>query len=115
MKASERKARAARYAKLVQWSAEDRCYVGTCPGLMYGGIHGPNEARVYAELCEAAEEVVELLEQENHPLPEPTAGRRYTGRVVLRLEPALHQALDLQARATGEKLSSFCAKKLATA
>ena len=32
-----------RYLKLVQWSTEDACYIGTCPGLILGGVHGDNE------------------------------------------------------------------------
>ena len=27
----------ARYAKIVEWSAEDNCYVGSAPGLILGG------------------------------------------------------------------------------
>ena len=34
-----------RYLKIVEWSEEDQCYVGTCPGLMLGGIHGDDEWR----------------------------------------------------------------------
>ena len=30
----------ARYAKIVEWSDEDQCYVGSSPGLIYGGCHG---------------------------------------------------------------------------
>lgn len=30
----------AKYAKIVEWSDEDRCYVGSAPGLIYGGCHG---------------------------------------------------------------------------
>ena len=26
----------ARYAKIVEWSEEDHCYVGSAPGLIYG-------------------------------------------------------------------------------
>jgi len=33
----------ARYAKIVEWSEEDQCYVGSVPGLMYGGCHGADE------------------------------------------------------------------------
>ena len=29
-----------RYVKLVAWSEEDQCYIGRCPGLMFGGVHG---------------------------------------------------------------------------
>jgi hypothetical protein len=42
------------YLKVVEWSEEDQCYVGTCPTLMLGGIHGDNEAKVYKDLCHAA-------------------------------------------------------------
>ena len=31
------------YLKIVEWSEEDGCYVGTCPGLMLGGVHGDDE------------------------------------------------------------------------
>jgi hypothetical protein len=41
MKASDR------YLKVVEWSEEDQCYVGSCPGLMIGGVHGDDEAEVY--------------------------------------------------------------------
>lgn len=33
----------ARYAKIVEWSEEDGCYVGSAPGLIYGGCHGDEE------------------------------------------------------------------------
>ena len=58
-----------RYLKIVEWSDEDGCYVGTCPGLMLGGVHGRNEARVYAELCRAVEEWIAVHEQDGTPLP----------------------------------------------
>ena len=47
------KERAARYAKFVEWSDEDHCFIGRCPGLFAGGVHGNDEARVYKELCKA--------------------------------------------------------------
>ena len=43
------------YVKIVEWSDEDQCYVGSCPGLFYGGCHGNNEKEVFAELCEIVE------------------------------------------------------------
>jgi hypothetical protein len=42
----------ARSAKIVEWSDEDRRYVGGAPGLVYGGRHGDDERQVFAELCE---------------------------------------------------------------
>ena len=56
------KEQAARYAKFVERSEEDKCFIGRCPELMLGGIHGSDEAKVYADLCAAVEEMVELIQ-----------------------------------------------------
>ncbi len=65
----------ARYIKIVEWSDEDQCYVGSSPGLLLGGCHGDDEQRVFAELCQVVEETIELYHQDGKPLPAPTAGR----------------------------------------
>ena len=64
----------ARYAKIVEWSEEDGCYVGSCPGLMYGGCHGSDEMAVFADLCQIVDEIIELYQQDNKPLPHATSG-----------------------------------------
>ncbi len=63
------------YAKIVEWSEEDHCFVGSAPGLLYGGCHGSDEKEVFAELCQIVEETIELYQQHGKPLPPPTAGR----------------------------------------
>ena len=60
------------YVKIVEWSDEDQCYVGSCPGLFYGGCHGDNEQEVFSELCCVVEETIELYRQDGRPLPLPT-------------------------------------------
>jgi predicted RNase H-like HicB family nuclease len=65
----------ARYPKIVEWSDEDQCFVGSCPGLFYGGCHGTDEKQVFEELCQMVEEMLELFHQEGKPLPPPTSGR----------------------------------------
>jgi predicted RNase H-like HicB family nuclease len=63
-----------RYAKIVEWSEEDSCYVGTAPGLFDGGCHGNDPQAVFAELCDIVEEVVELYRVDGKDLPPPTTG-----------------------------------------
>jgi len=58
----------ARYAKIVEWSDEDQCYIGSCPGLIYGGCHGNDERLVFAELCEIVDEAIELYKRDGNPL-----------------------------------------------
>lgn len=61
----------ARYAKIITWSDEDNCYVGTCPGLLYGGCHGDDEQRVFAELVQIVDETIALYRADDKPLPPP--------------------------------------------
>lgn len=101
-----------RYLKIVEWSEADGCYVGTCPGLMLGGVHGDDEAHVYAELCDAVEEWIRIYEADGESLPDPTAGKRYSGKFLLRPGRELHQELAIRAMRVGESLNSYCVKLL---
>ena len=100
------------YLKIVEWSEEDQCYVGTCPGLMQGGIHGDDEAKVYKELCQAVEEWIEIYQKDREPLPASTAGKEYSGKFVVRVGRDLHKALAIDALRHGESLNSYCVNKL---
>lgn len=71
----------AKYVKIVEWSDEDQCYVGSAPGLIYGGCHGENEKEVFDELCRIVEETITLYQKEGKPLPPPTAGRDYANKL----------------------------------
>lgn len=71
----------ARYAKIVEWSDEDNCYVGSAPGLILGGCHGDDEREVFAELCQIVEEAIELYEADGKPLPPATSGRDFANRM----------------------------------
>lgn len=64
-----------RYVKIVEWSEEDGCYVGSAPGLVLGGCHGDDERKVFDELLTIVEEAISLYEADGKALPPPTAGR----------------------------------------
>jgi predicted RNase H-like HicB family nuclease len=71
----------ARYAKIVEWSGEDQCYVGSAPGLILGGCHGEDEKAVFEELCQIVEEAIDLYRQDGKPLPPSTSGRDYANKM----------------------------------
>lgn len=58
------------YLKWVEWSEEDKTYIGKCPDLITG-IHGDDPVLLYNELHEVVESVVQHLLSENRPLPQP--------------------------------------------
>jgi predicted HicB family RNase H-like nuclease len=115
MKKNDLKSKSARYMKIVEWSDEDGCFVGSAPPMIGHCCHGSDEAKVYAEVCRIVEEWVELLEGDGHDLPEPLAAKQFSGKFVLRVEPTLHRRLTAKAMAAGESLNSYCIGKLVKA
>jgi predicted RNase H-like HicB family nuclease len=71
----------ARYVKIVEWSEEDQCYVGSSPGLVYGGCHGDDEKQVFDELCRIVEESIALYRKDGRPLPPATSGRDFANKM----------------------------------
>ena len=65
-----------KYTKLVEWSDEDGCFIGSCPELFYGGCHGTDSRAVFDELCQVVDEMVELYEQDGKSLPIPLSGKQ---------------------------------------
>jgi predicted HicB family RNase H-like nuclease len=108
MKASDR------YLKLVAWSEDDGCYVGSVPGWIGACCHGRDEAEVYRDVCRVLDEWIEIYQKEGRPLPPPT-NRRYSGRFVLRTGPEMHRALAVRALQDSESLNTFVVKTLKNA
>ena len=66
-----------KYVKLVEWSDEDQCFIGSCPELFYGGCHGDDPRAVFDELCQIVEETIVLYKQDRKPLPHPLSGKEF--------------------------------------
>ena len=65
----------AKYIKIVEWSDEDECFIGYCPGIIGPCCHGDNEIEVYRHLCEIVDELLADAQKANKSLPHPTIGR----------------------------------------
>lgn len=103
-----------KYLKIVEWSEKDKCYVGTCPGILHGGVHGDIETKVYSELCQVVDEALKLYRADKKPLPEATS-REYSGKFVLRVGKDLHRTMAIRALQAGESLNSYCQEILNSA
>ncbi|NOY58662.1 MAG: toxin-antitoxin system HicB family antitoxin [Calditrichaeota bacterium] len=100
-----------KYLKIVEWSSEDNCYVGSVPGWIGKCCHGDDELKVYQELSKILDEWIDIYKNDKRPLPHSTH-KKYSGKFVLRTGPELHQALVLKALNEGESLNNFLVKKL---
>ena len=108
--ATQIKDAAKRYLKIVEWSDEDRCYIGSAPPLVGQACHGKTEADVIKQLQVIVEEWVEILLREGKPLPQPATKKRYSGKFVVRVTPDLHKRAALKAMARGDSLNQFVAE-----
>ena len=102
------------YLRIVEWSPEDRCYVGSAPPLIGRCCHGSTEVGVLKQLKRIVEEWIRLRDAEGVALPAAEGPGQYSGRFLLRVPAAVHQALALKAKAAGKSLNSFCAERLAS-
>ena len=71
----------AKYAKRVEWLEDDNCYVGSAPGLLYGGCHGDDERQVFSERWEIVEKTIALYKADNKPLSPATSGQDFANRM----------------------------------
>jgi predicted HicB family RNase H-like nuclease len=97
-----------KYLKLVEWSEEDQCYVGTCPSVIHGGVHGDTEVEAFATLCEAVEDALAIMKEDGTTLPDPTANKDFSGKFLLRMNSPLHKALFVGSLKKGVSLNNYC-------
>ncbi|MBI5142803.1 MAG: toxin-antitoxin system HicB family antitoxin [Nitrospirae bacterium] len=104
MKASDK------YIKIVEWSNEDNCYVGSIPGFLGSCCHGDDEQEVYRQLGVILEEWIEIHESDGTVLPSSTADKEYSGKFVLRIDRDMHKLLAIKAMQVDMSLNQFCEK-----
>lgn len=103
------------YLKIVEWSEEDQCYIGSAPPLLGPSCHGDKEELVYRDLCQIVDEWIAIYKKERRSLPEPLIPphKQFSGRFVLRIDPSLHKALAIQSLRAGKSLNAYLTEKLA--
>ncbi len=112
MRKSESAAHANRYVKVVEWSDEDRCFIGSAPPLVGQCCHGATEEEVMRQLPGIVADVIEMMLKHGDPFPTGTAGKEYSGNFVVRMPPEMHKKTALKAMARGQSLNEFVTEAL---
>ena len=102
-----------RYTYRLTWSEEDQEHVGLCaefPSLSWLAS-GP-EAALRGIRSVVADAVADM-KKHGEPVPEPLAGRRFSGKFMVRVPPDLHRDLAVQAAEAGVSLNRLASVKLA--
>ena len=101
-----------RYTYRVTWSEEDGEHAGLCaefPSLSW--LARTPEAALRGIRKVVAEVVADMKANGETP-PEPLAGKRYSGKFVVRVPPEVHRRLAAEAAEEGVSLNRLASSKL---
>ncbi len=101
------------YTYRVTWSAEDGEHIGLCsefPSLSW--LAQTPEQALEGIRQQVAEAIVDM-ESEGETVPAPYAERHYSGQFRVRIPPATHRALAMEAAEQGISLNRLASAKLA--
>ena len=101
------------YTYRVSWSPDDREYVATVVEFRLLSWLASDPAAALLGLRALVAEVVDDLLASGEPVPEPLAERQFSGEFRLRIPPALHRALAIEAAEQGVSLNRLVSAKVA--
>ncbi|MEW5831185.1 MAG: type II toxin-antitoxin system HicB family antitoxin [Chloroflexota bacterium] len=101
-----------RYTYRVTWSEEDKEYVGLCIEFPSLSWLEPSPEEALKGIRQTVAEVVADLEASGEPVPEPVAGKKYSGKFMVRIPPELHRRLAIEAAEAGVSLNRLASDKL---
>ena len=102
------------YTYRVSWSPEDGEFVATVVEFRFLSWLAPDPAAALVGLRVLVAEVVDDLHASGEPVPEPLADRQFSGEFRLRIPPALHRALAIEAAEQGVSLNRLVSAKVAS-
>jgi len=101
-----------RYTYRVTWSEDDNEYVGLCAEFPSLSWLAPTPEDALKGIRKLVAEVVKDLSANGETVPEPIAGRSYSGKFMVRVPPDVHRKLAVQAAESGVSLNRIASSKL---
>ena len=102
------------YTYRVTWSPEDGEHLGLCvefPSLSW--LAETPEASLTG-IRRVVAKVVADLKKSGEPIPQPLAEKHYSGEFRVRIPPAVHRSLAMEAAEQGVSLNRLASAKLAS-
>ena len=101
-----------RYTYRITWSEDDSEYVGLCaefPSLSW--LSKTPEAALKG-IRNVVADIVEHMQSTGEAVASPIAGKRYSGKFLVRIPPEIHRKLAIQAAESGVSLNRLASSKL---
>ena len=101
-----------KYTYRVTWSEDDSEYVGLCiefPSLSW--LAASPETALHG-IRRVITDVVADLKASGESVPEPLSTRKFSGKFMIRIPPAVHRELSIEAVEAGVSLNRLASAKL---
>ena len=101
------------YTYRVTWSEEDGEHVGLCaefPSLSY---LDDTPGKALKNVMKLVKEVIEDMTENGEKVPAPLSEKTYSGKFMVRIPPAQHRHLAIEAAEDGVSLNRHVSSKLA--
>ncbi len=100
------------YTYRVTWSENDQEFVGFCaefPSLSW--LASTQEAALRGIRSVVAQVIIDM-KKNRESIPEPLAGRPFSGKFMVRVPPEIHRRLAVEAAESGVSLNRLASAKL---
>lgn len=101
------------YTYRVTWSEEDAEHVALCAEMPSLSFLAGTPAKALKGMMKMVGDIITDMTANNEPIPEPIAGRTYSGKFQVRIPPEQHKQLAIKAAEQGTSLNRYVSSKLA--
>jgi len=101
-----------KYTYRVTWSEDDNEYVGLCAEFPSLSWLADTPEKALKGIRKLVADVLLDMAKNDEPIPEAIAGKRFSGKFMVRVPPEVHRKLALQAAESGVSLNRLASSKL---
>jgi predicted HicB family RNase H-like nuclease len=101
-----------KYTYRFTWSEDDNEYVGLCAEFPSLSWLAKTPEKALSGIRKVVAEVIFDMRENNEKIPEPIAGKHYSGKFMVRIPPDVHRKLAIQAAESGVSLNRIASSKL---
>lgn len=101
-----------RYTYRVVWSEEDHEFVGLCAEFPSLSFLDRKRTKALDGIFRLVADVVKDMQKSKEVLPEPLTEKKYSGELRVRMPPALHRRLAVQAAEEQTSLNAIIVRRL---
>ncbi|MBI4405906.1 MAG: type II toxin-antitoxin system HicB family antitoxin [Deltaproteobacteria bacterium] len=101
-----------KYTYRVEWSEEDKAFIGRCLEFPSLAAHGPTHQAALREITSVVEFTIKDLAKHKEPIPEPFGVRKFSGKFVVRVPSEVHRTLAIEAEKSQVSMNQLVLSRL---